>query len=184
MRLWILVFEDADQMTGVMQENYWVRGNMNELVLCIGKSGEEIQWAHAFSWATSNTLTVEARNAVLDLYTYRDTVIAGQKLPVLEIGMDDQTKRVKSSSTPVLTTETWDDLYVWLNDNLHQFERRTFDEFEYVKIIPSKKAKIIIYILALIIAIGVNIWVTSNEIYEGSKNNFNNNRRYGKRRLY
>ena len=186
MRLWILVFEDADPMTGVMQENYWVRGNMNELVLCIGKSGKKIEWAHAFSWATSNTLTVEVRNAVLDLYTYKDTVIAGQKLPVLEIGMDDQTKRVKSSSTPVLTEETWNDLYQWMNDHLQDFERRTFDEFEYVKIIPSKKAKIIIYILALVIAIGVNIWVTSNEIYEGSTNNFNRNNRnrYGSRRRY
>jgi len=183
MRLWVLVFDDAKPMTGQMQENYWVRGNMNELVLCIGKSGQEIQWAHAFSWATSNTLTVEVRNAVLDLYTYKDTVIAGQKLPVLEIGMDDQTKRVKSSKTPVLTEQTWDDLYVWLNDNLHQFERRTFDEFEYVKVIPSKKAKIFIYILALVIAIGVNIWVTNNEIYEGSTNNFNN-KRYGSRRFY
>ena len=168
MRLWVLVFEDADPMTGVMQENYWVRGNMNELVLCIGKSGEEIEWAHAFSWATSNTLTVEVRNAVLDLYTYKDTVIAGQKLPVLEIGMDDQTKRVKSSSTPVLTTETWDDLYNWMNNNLQQFERRTFDEFEYVKVVPSKKTKIFIYILALVIAIGVNIWAVSNDIYEGN----------------
>ena len=184
MRLWILVFEDADPMAGKMQENYWVRGNMNELVLCIGKSGQEIQWAHAFSWATSNTLTVEVRNAVLDLYTYKDTVIAGQKLPVLEIGMDDQTKKVKDSKTPVLTEQTWDDLYNWLNDNLHQFERRTFDEFEYVKVVPSKKAKIFIYVLALVIAIGVNIWVTNNEIYEGSTNNFNNRRRHGNRRFY
>ena len=168
-------------MTGIMQENYWVRGNMNELVLCIGKSGEEIQWAHAFSWATSDVLTVEVRNAVLDLYTYRDTTIAGQKLPVLNIGMDDQTKRVKDSKTPVLTEQTWDDLYVWLNNNLQRFERRTFDEFEYVKIIPSKKAKIFIYILALLISIGVNIWVTSNDIYDGSVNNVNNKKRYGRR---
>lgn len=183
MRLWVLVFDDADPITGRMQENYWVRGNMNELVLCIGRFGEEIQWAHAFSWATSNTLTVEARNAVLDLYTYKDTIIAGQKLPVLEIGMDDQTKRIKLSKTPVLTEQTWNDLYVWLNNNLQQFERRTFDEFEYVKVIPSKNAKIFIYLLALIISIGVNIWATNNDIYEGSNNSFNN-RKHGSRRFY
>jgi len=182
MRLWVLVFDDAEQMTGVMQENYWVRGNMNELVLCIGRSGEEIQWAHAFSWATSNTLTVEVRNAVLDLYTYGDTTIAGQKLPVLNIGMDDQTKRIKTSKTPVLTEQTWDDLYVWLNNNLQQFERRTFDEFEYVEIIPSKRAKIIIYILAFLIALGVNIWAVSNDIYDGSDNNFKKRNKY--RRYY
>lgn len=177
MRLWVLVFDDTDQMTGVMQENYWVRGNMNELVICIGRNGEEIQWAHAFSWANSNVLTVEVKDAVNNLYTYGDTVIAGQKLPVLNIGMDDQTKRIKTSNTPVLTAQTWDDLYNFLDANLERFERRTFDEFEYVKVIPSKRAKIIIYILALIIAIGVNVWVTSNDIYDGSKNNFRSNNR-------
>jgi hypothetical protein len=37
LRLWILVFEDKPSTIAQYQENYWVRGNMNELVVCIGK---------------------------------------------------------------------------------------------------------------------------------------------------
>lgn len=189
MRFWVLVFEDTDQMTGVMQENYWVRGNMNELVLCIGKSGEEIQWAHAFSWATSDVLTVEIRNAVLDLYTYKDSVVTTPMPPVLgsiikTAQPQEKIIRVKTSSTPVLTEETWDNLYNYLSENLQRFERRHKEEFEYVKIIPTKRAKIIIYILALVIAIIVNIVVTTNDIYDGHTNLKFNNRKYGNRRFY
>ena len=209
LRLWILIFEDKPMSIAQYQENYWVKGNKNELVVCIGKKGNEIQWSHAFSWAHSDVLTVAVKNEVLNLYGYKDSVV-NKKNPVIPVTKDIQEKvfgetgkqlpevlpiknpnnsdtviRVKSK-TPVLTEETWRYYYDYLNENLSQFERRSFKEFSYLTVEPSRRAVIFIYILALVIAIGVNIWVTNNEIYEGSTNNFNrkNRNRYGSRRRF
>ena len=187
MRLWVLVFENKPSMIAQYQENYWVRGNMNELVVCIGVKGNEIQWSHAFSWAKSDELTAAVKNAVINLYTYRDTVVkkgspvipvtdklkktlggVGKNLPnVLPIGNQEKYDTLKIKSTyPMLTDKTWDDLSLYLNKNLGRFERRSFKEFDYLTVEPSKGAIIFVYILALIISLAVNFWVVSNEIYD------------------
>jgi len=201
LRLWILVFENKPMSIAQYQENYWVKGNKNELVVCIGKKGNEIQWAHAFSWALSDVLTTEVKNEVLNLYSYKDSVVH-KKNPVIPLTKDIQEKvfgetgkqlpevlpiknpivadsiiRVKSK-TPVLTEQTWRYYYEFLNKNLNKFERRSFEEFSYLTVEPSTGAVIFIYILALLIAVGVNFWVISNEIYEGSGNNNYNKRKY------
>ncbi|MCK9447298.1 hypothetical protein M0Q50_10645 [bacterium] len=72
MRLWILIFEDKPDNYGIYQENYWVRGNMNELVICIGKKGEEIQWNHVFSWTTNEALPIEIRNYISNMKVLND----------------------------------------------------------------------------------------------------------------
>jgi hypothetical protein len=196
LRLWILVFEDKPMSRAIEQENYWVKGNMNELVLCIGVKNNEIQWSHSFSWGYSHTLTAEIKNKVLNLYTYRDSVIiknqpqvipitgeiknnilgeVGKNLPeIIPISLPIQDSIVKVKSThPMLTEETWHVLYEYLNDNLHRFERRDFKEFDYLTVEPSRGAIIFIYLFALIIAILTNILVIRNEIYDEShpKNN-------------
>jgi len=188
-RLWILVFENRPQSIAYYQENYWVKGNKNELVVCIGKKGEEIQWSHAFSWATSSDLTVAVKNEVLNLYTYRDSVVklalpvlpltnkklksafgkAGKKLPeVLPLQqktLGDTIIKIKSAN-PVLTEKTWDDFNKYLNQNLGRFKRRHFKEFNYLTVEPSKTAVIIVYILALILSIAANVFVTTNDIQD------------------
>ena len=194
-RLWILVFENKPMSIAQYQENYWVKGNKNELVICIGKKGNEIQWSHAFSWATSDVLTVEAKNKVLELYTYKDSTIkrnlpavipitkevkkkvlgkTGEKLPdVLPLPQQvsaDSVIKVKSPY-PVLTEKTWDDYYNYLNQNLSKFQRRSFEEFSYLTVEPSTGALIFIYIFALVIAVGVNLWVINNEIDADNKRN-------------
>jgi len=205
LRLWILVFENKPMSIAQYQENYWVKGNKNELVVCIGKKGNEIQWSHAFSWALSEVLTTEVKNEVLNLYSYKDSVVQ-KKNPVIPVTKDIQEKvfgetgkklpevlpiknpmvadsivRVKSS-TPVLTEETWRYYNDYLNKNLNRFERRSFEEFSYLTVEPSRGAVIFIYILALLIALGVNIWAVSNDIYDGSDNNFKKRNKY--RRYY
>ena len=201
LRLWILVFENQPMSIAQYQENYWVKGNKNELVVCIGKRGNEIQWSHAFSWALSDVLTTEVKNEVLNLYTYRDSVVqrnnpvipvtkdiqekvfgeTGKKLPeVLPIknpNVADSIVRVKSK-TPVLTEQTWNDYYNFLNQNLNKFQRRSFEEFSYLTVEPSRGAVIFIYILALVLSLGMGLWVTNNEIYDGSDNNRYYKRRY------
>jgi hypothetical protein len=191
LRLWILVYENKPLSTAILQENYWVRGNMNELIICIGKKGDEIQWSHAFSWALSDVLTADVKNQVMNLYTYKDSTIKKNvpqvipitkemrhavnklkldknKLPVIPMPKQvtvDTVIKVKSSY-PMLNEQTLNDYYNYLNDNLSKFKRRSFKEFDYLSVEPSTGAVIFIYILALIIAIGVNFWVVNNEIYD------------------
>jgi hypothetical protein len=189
LRLWILVFENKPMSIAQYQENYWVRGNKNELVVCIGKKGNEIQWSHAFSWAHSAELTAAVQNEVLNLYSYKDSVVQ-RKNPVIPVTKDIQEKvfgetaknlpevlpiknpvvadsivKVKSK-TPVLTEETWGNYCLFLNENLSRFERRSFEEFSYLTVEPSKGAVIFIYILALVVSLGMGFWVTNNDIYE------------------
>lgn len=107
---------------------------MNELVLCIGKSGDEIKWSKAFSWAHSAELTADIQSEVMSL-----------------------------DSISKLTPTTWNILYEYLDSNLYRFERRSFDEFDYLTVEPKIGAKIFIYIFALIISIGVNIFIINND---------------------
>jgi len=176
MRLWILVFENKPASIARYQENYWVRGNMNELVLCIGKKDNQIQWAHAFSWANSNELTIDVRDKIMNLYQYKDSVITKQLPPVIStitkksktpalIQYVDSTIQVKSPTYPVLTEKTWNELCVYLNENLSRFQRRTFKEFDYLTVVPSTGTIIFIFILAIVISIAINIWIITNEFW-------------------
>jgi hypothetical protein len=197
LRLWILLFENKPSIYGQYQENYWVSGNKNELVICIGLKNNEIQWSHAFSWSTSSTFTAEVKNKVLDLYEYQIITKNNKTIPIpitddlknilnklnnndslfistfkniniLPIlGFDqDNILELKKSHTPILSEQTWLIFNNYLNNNLHKFERRSFEEFNYVKVNPSRKSIIFIYIFALIISLGINIWATYNNIEE------------------
>lgn len=188
LRLWILVFENKPMSIAQYQENYWVKGNKNELVVCIGKKNQEIQWVHAFSWALSADLTAEVQNKVLDLYSYKDSVITNKNkvIPVIDNVKDkvfgdkvndklpspilinnpintDSIVKIKSK-TPVLNNQTWNEYYDFLNKNLHKFKRREFKEFDYLTVEPSKTAVIVVYILSLLISVLANIWNISNDI--------------------
>lgn len=210
LRLWILVFENKPISIATMQENYWVKGNKNELVLCIGKKGNEIQWSYAFSWSKSTILTAEIKNYIMELYQYKDTVIK-KKIPPMILPLDkindkkidkiknvvpkelkkvakslknntilpikndttyiDTIVKVKSSNYPVLTEQTWNNLYQYLDNNLHKFEKRSFKEFNYLTVEPSNGAIWLIFILAIIFSIGINIYVISNEFSSDDDNN-------------
>lgn len=174
MRMWVLLFDNQPRSIANYQENYWVGGNMNELVLCIGTNGNQIQWAHTFSWAYSNELTIEIRDKILNLYEYRDSIVKKPLPPVVSnlvkntkapqpIQYADSIVKIKSPNYPVLTEKTWDELYCYLNDNLHMFQRRDFEEFDYLTVNPSNGAIIFIFVFALLISVGINIWVINNE---------------------
>jgi len=191
LRLWILVFENKPRSIAQYQENYWVKSNKNELVVCIGKKGNQILWSHAFSWATSDVLTAEVKNEILNLYTYKDSTVKKENFPPV-IPIDKKTKKAilgkageklpdvlpfpKQISTdtiikikskyPMLTEQTWDDYYNYLNQNLNKFQRRSFEEFSYLTVEPSTGAIIFIYVFALAISIAINFWIINNDIYK------------------
>jgi len=192
LRLWVLVFENKPMSIAQYQENYWVKGNKNELVICIGKKGNEIQWSHAFSWALSAELTAEVKNKVFDLYTYKDSVKkvnpppvipvnkalknkvlgkVGEKLPdvlpipkqALQIVNNDSIIKVKSKYL-ALNEQTWNEYYKFLDGSLHKFQRRQFKEFNYISVEPSTGWVIFVYILSLLVSIGMGFFVIKNSL--------------------
>jgi len=131
-RLWVLVFKDKPSIIGNYQENYWVKGNKNELIICIGvDKTNKINWVNSFSWSNSNILTADVKQKAIELNELNDS--------------------------------TWNAYYNYLNNNLQRFQKRSFKEFNYLTVEPSKAAIIIVYILAILISIGCNIWVIKNE---------------------
>jgi len=194
LRLWILIFKDKPSIYGTYQENYWVRGNKNELVICIGiNNSNEIKWSYAFSWALSGALTADVKTKLLNLYEYTvimndnttnyfaipintelkenisditgiDTALLPIALP-LELNKDN-IKEIKKSNTPVLTDKTWKEYYNYLNNNLHKFERRSFEEFDYLSVKIKTWGIILIYVLSLISSLGLNLLVSNNSIKE------------------
>ena len=189
LRLWVLVFDNKLSDIASYQENYWVKGNKNELVICIGRNGDEIQWAHSFSWGTSGDLTAEVSQKVLELYSISIETTSGQKAqiiplitplktqiakvtnidtsmlpPVLPLNINKKTvTKIQKSSTPILTEKTWEAYYQYLDKNLNRFEKRSFKEFSYLKVEPKTWQVVLIYIIALVVSIGVNIWTTKNQ---------------------
>jgi hypothetical protein len=131
MRLWVLVFEDRPSMIAKYQENYWVRGNMNELVICIGKKDTTLQWCDVFSWTTSESLKIEIRDHITG-YTF-------------------------------INEKVWDDLYIYLDNNLNKYVRRDFAEFDYLKRRIKLWEIIVAYVFGIAAAIGANFWCTKNE---------------------
>jgi len=97
-----------------------------------------------------------------------DTTLLPPVLP-LNIRKSDITT-VTKSKTPVLTEETWERYYNYLNENLNRFQRRNFEEFSYLKVVPKTWVVILLYILALGISIGINFWTFNNEFNEEGKN--------------
>ena len=213
-RLWVLVYENKPQSVAHYQENYWVKGNKNELVICIGVNDKkEIQWVHSFSWAKSNKLTAEAKSKVLDMYEYTVETTEGMKLPIaiplntklkeniaLVTGIDtsylppvlpikgmglnqEDIVKVVKSPTPVLNDRTLKEYYEYLDDNLKKFKRRSFSEFYYLKVEPKRKHTILVYIMAFVVSIGLNLFFSMNNIND-KPNNRNNRYRSGYRRRY
>ena len=85
-RMWILIFKDKPFTYAMHQENYWKRGNKNEITLCIGVRGGslKVDWVKCFSWTDEEMLKVRLEDFVrfqkkLDIYktvnTMKDEVV-------------------------------------------------------------------------------------------------------------
>lgn len=72
LRLWILVFPpNTPSVNATYQENYWVGGNKNEIVLCMAlDENKRPEWAHSFSWGKptgiAEAVKTEALNHTFD----------------------------------------------------------------------------------------------------------------------
>lgn len=192
LRLWVLIFKNKSELISEYQKNYWVNGNKNELVICIGIDDKnQIQWVNDFSWSRSQELLVDIKQKIYNLYEYKDTTITFDMPNILPIqnqlkkslynttkidtslipdnvllGSSNKktiTKKVKKYNYPILTKNTYKELNDYLNVELNRFERREFKEFDYITVEPKMSYVIFIYILAIVLTVLINIWSIRND---------------------
>jgi hypothetical protein len=65
-KVFVLLFPGKSPLIAKDQEAYWVGGNKNELVICIGlKEGtSEITWVQPFSWTENRRVVIDAREDI------------------------------------------------------------------------------------------------------------------------
>lgn len=79
-RVYVLLFQNKDIEISELQRSYWVGGNKNELVTCIGLDDSlNVKWCNAFSWCDAPTMEVKSEsffmeNTKLDLKKYSDMI--------------------------------------------------------------------------------------------------------------
>ena len=74
-RLYILGWKGKSISISEEQRSYWQGGNKNELVVCLGYSGDSVTWVNAFSWCDDPKLEVAVKryfhdNPKLDLLKF------------------------------------------------------------------------------------------------------------------
>jgi hypothetical protein len=124
LRLWILVFDGKPSSIAKYQENYWVKGNKNELVICIGTEGEEIKWADSFSWSLSGDLTSEVKSKVLELYEWNVKTGDNRTIPI-PVPLNKEYKRMLSEYTGADTSIIPDGLILPFSDKIKNGDKIT-----------------------------------------------------------
>jgi len=76
-RVWILLFEPDEKKSVYLQESYWVGGNKNEFVICLGMNYDgTVQWYEPFGWNKEKLIEIETR----------DYLLSGDTLDFLDFG--------------------------------------------------------------------------------------------------
>lgn len=66
-KVFTLLFKDADIHQASLQEQYWEGGNQNEIVVCMGvDSALNITWVKPFSWCDNKRVLVDIREDVME----------------------------------------------------------------------------------------------------------------------
>lgn len=68
-KTFVLLFPDRNLDVAFLQEQYWLGGNRNELVICIGYDSKtnKINWVKPFSWTDNKRVLVEIREEISEL---------------------------------------------------------------------------------------------------------------------
>jgi len=143
-RIWLLIHNTDNEDIGIQQENYWVGGNKNELVINLGVDKEgNIVWNHIFTWSTSAGM-------VSDIKTYIESKEKFNEKNLLDI--------VKNTDEEV--TKNW--------------ERLEFTQFDYITVEPPLWLVIMAYVFTLALCIGISVYAIRNEYDADGKNNRRN----------
>jgi len=148
----VVVVREADEKYLEALREHWLGGKINDLVVAVGvyDDATTIAWAGVISWTKNEEIKVDIRNAILDLKNL-DGNSANQILTIVE----DQV--------------------------VAHFEHRRISEFEYLKasIEPSHFSKVLLTVIGLILAIGMQVFFWLEDPFEQFQTNaFNKQYRY------
>ena len=129
-RLYVLIFKKQDIEISEKQRSYWVGGNKNELVVCLGMDdNKQVKWCNAFSWCDAPTLEVRSESYFSDCDS---------------LDLVDYTKYVRE----MLENGEW--------------ERKSFEDFDYIRAELSSTQEIWLLILIGLYNIGISIFIILN----------------------
>jgi hypothetical protein len=84
-KVFILVFQDQPMEAGITQENYWKRGNKNEMVITIGiDASGVVRWCYPFSWTEVEELKIELRDQISGMGQLNLSRVVGLTVPLME----------------------------------------------------------------------------------------------------
>jgi len=135
-RVWILLFNTNDADAGWMQENYWLGGNKNELVINIGIDSitNKINWCHVFTWSNSKGLVEKIEKFI--------------------------------TKQNILNKTTWDLLSEFLLINIDKdWVRLKFSQFDYLTVDPPIWVIVLTYFLTIVLCCLLGYIFIFNDYY-------------------
>lgn len=155
LRLWVLIYpKGTPEVNAAYQENYWVKGNKNEIVICLSlDQNNHLQWVHSFSWGMPTGITEATKMQAISIETFDHN------------GWVNYAKWLDEN------------LHIYKQRDFNK-------EFSYIKLKPTKASIITIIILAIIISIGTNFWAIYNEINDHEETGNSNWNTFVRRRNY
>lgn len=66
-RIYMLFYEDKARDISFKQRDFWQGGNFNELIICIGYSGEKINWCETFSFEDAPIIQVKSKHIIEEI---------------------------------------------------------------------------------------------------------------------
>lgn len=137
-RMWLLIFHNQPRAAGLAQESYWVGGNKNELVVCVGyDSNWNVDWCYPFCWSPDGYAGNDVLKANIRNFVEHDEAFD------LSTGVEYIAQQVR---------EHW--------------KRKNFDEFSYLSVDTPTWAIILVWILTIGSTVGVCYFAVVNDIDE------------------
>jgi hypothetical protein len=104
-RVYVLIFEGMSREAGLWQRDLWGGGNKNEFVVCIGKTGDHVNWCEPFTWSKSDNLTIATRDYVESMKKYNGKALVS----FLRSGIESKWERRNFKDFDYLTVDppTW-----------------------------------------------------------------------------
>lgn len=113
-RVYFLFFVDKPSLAAKMQEAYWVGGNGNELVVCIGLSSKtkKTQWVAPFTWSPVRRIVPDIREDIMksENFDVQNTI------NVVEKHVNAEFKRMDFAEFSYISVEipTWSKVVIWI----------------------------------------------------------------------
>jgi len=105
LRVWVLLFEKSTE-AALLQEALWKGGNKNEVVICVGLSGEsrELSWIRVFSWTEKREVIVNLREDLMQMKIFHSE----EFVKILSRNLEDfQRKEFKDFSYVSVDPPSW-----------------------------------------------------------------------------